>query len=201
MKIKALMMPEPITVTSRASVHEAIDLMKQNAIRHLPVVNVKNQLVGLLTLADLKQALLPSMLGELTLADMMIKNPISVAPDDDIELAAKLIYKHKISGLPVLIGRKLCGIITESDILRAFIDMMGLLASSVRVDIKTDAKPGALKKAIQIIEEQGGEIINVAMTAQMTTDRRYSFRLCPCNVEAITSALEKKGFDIQGLFT
>ncbi|MEJ2038139.1 MAG: CBS domain-containing protein [Desulfosarcinaceae bacterium] len=201
MKIEDLMMPDPITVTSRAGIHEAIDLMKQNAIRHLPVVNSKNQLVGLLTLADLKQALLPSMLGDLTLADMMIKNPITVSPDDDIEFAARLIYKHKISGLPVLRNRILRGIITESDILRAFIDMMGLLASSVRIDISTDAKPGGLKKAIQIIEEHGGEIINVAMTAQMTTDRNYSFRLCPCDVETIVNALKNKGFAIQGLLT
>lgn len=201
MKIKALMVPDPITVTSRANVHQAIDVMKQNAIRHLPVVNAKNQLMGLLTLADLKQALLPSMLGDLTLADMMIKNPITVSPDDDIELAARLIYKHKISGLPVLAGRRLCGIITETDILRAFIDMMGLLTSSVRIDIKTNNEPGGLKKAIQVIEEHGGEIINVAMTTQMATDRHYSFRLCPCNVQAITSALKKKGFAIQDMLT
>lgn len=201
MKIKTLMMPDPITVTSRASVQDAINLMKQNAIRHLPVVDSRKHLIGLLTLADLKQALLPSMLGDLTLADMMIKNPVCVSPDDDIEFAARQIYKHKISGLPVLSGRKLCGIITESDILRAFIDMMGLLSGSVRIDVYTDAKPGALKQAIQIIEEQGGEIINVAMTAHLTTDRTYSFRLCPCDIDAITNALEQKGFSIQDILT
>jgi acetoin utilization protein AcuB len=201
MKIKNLMVPNPITVTSRASVQEAIHLMKQNAIRHLPVVNSKKELVGLLTLSDLKQALLPSMLGDMTLSDMMITNPITVSPEDDIEYAARLIYKHKISGLPVVRGRKLSGIITESDILRAFIDMMGLLGSSVRIDIKTDAKPGGLNEAIQIIEENGGEIINVAMTTQMTTDRVYSFRLCPCNVKPIANSLKRKGFYIQSLLT
>jgi acetoin utilization protein AcuB len=113
MKIKSLMVANPITVTPKHSVQQAIELMKLNSIRHLPVVDAKKQLKGLLTLADLKQALLPSMLGDLCLADMMIKNPITVSPDDDVEIAAQVIYKHKIGGLPVVKGQRLVGIITE----------------------------------------------------------------------------------------
>jgi acetoin utilization protein AcuB len=197
LKIKSLMMPSPIAVTAQTSIEQAIELMKINSIRHLPVVDSQNQLQGLLTLADLKQALIPSMLGDLTLTDMMIKKPLTVGPDDDIEIAAQLIYKHKISGLPVTSKGLLVGILTESDILRAFIDMMGILSSSARIDIVTSDDPGDLNRAIQIIHDQGGDIINVGMTAQKTTNRMYYFRLAPCDTNPIQKALENSGFVVE----
>ncbi len=201
MKIRSLMVPNPITVAVQTTVQQAIELMKINSIRHLPVVDGHNQLQGLLTLADLKQALIPSMLGDLTLADMMIKKPLTVGPDDDIEIAAQLIYKHKISGLPVTCNGKLVGILTESDILRAFIDMMGILASSARIDITTGDDPGDLNRAIKIIHDQGGDIINVGMTAQETTNRTYYFRLTPCDTHPIQKALEGEGFVVQAVMS
>ncbi len=194
-----MMVPNPITVTTKQSVEEALELMKVNSIRHLPVVDAKSRLKGLLTLADLKRALLPSMLGDLTLADMMITNPITVSPDDDVEIAAQIIYRHKISGLPVIKGQRLVGIITESDLLRAFIDMMGILASSARIDVVTSDEPGSLNRAIQIIHDQGGDIINVGMTAQRTTKRTYFFRLVPCDMLPIKEALESGGFNVQAV--
>lgn len=201
MKIKSLMVPNPITVSVQTKVQQAIELMKVNSIRHLPVVDGHSQLHGLLTLADLKQALIPSMLGDLTLADMMIKNPLTVDPDDDIEIAAQLIYKHKISGLPVTKKGRLVGIITESDILRAFIDMMGILSSSARIDITTGDDPWDLNRAIKIIHDQGGDIINVGMTAQESTNRTYYFRLTPCDTHPIQEALEGEGFVVQALIS
>lgn len=193
------MVPNPITVTVQTTVQQAIELMKINSIRHLPVADVHHKLQGLLTLADLKQALIPSMLGDLTLADMMIKNPLTVGPDDDIEIAAQLIYKHKISGLPVTHNGKLVGILTESDILRAFIDMMGILSSSARIDIITSDDPGELNRAIKIINDQGGDIINVGMTAQESANRAYYFRLLPCDTLPIQKALEGHGFVVQAV--
>jgi acetoin utilization protein AcuB len=193
------MMPSPITVSAQTSIEQAIELMKLNSIRHLPVVDSQNKLLGLLTLADLKQALIPSMLGDLTLTDMMIKMPHTVGPDDDIEIAAQLIYKHKISGLPVISNGLLVGILTESDILRAFIDMMGILSSSARIDIVTSDDPGDLNRAIQIIHDQGGDIINVGMTAQKTANRMYYFRLAPCDTHPIQKALEKGGFVVEAV--
>ena len=93
--------------------------MKVNSIRHLPVVSKERKLKGFVTLADLKQGLIPSMVGDISLQDLMVKNPIVVDPDDDIEIAAQLIYKHKIGGMPVIKNDKVVGILTESDILRA----------------------------------------------------------------------------------
>jgi len=196
MKINALMIPDPITITEKASVSDAIELMKVNSIRHLPVVSQKKIMKGFLTLADLKQGLIPSMLGDLTLTDLMIKKPITVDPDNDIEIAAQLIYKHKIGGIPVVKKNKLVGIITESDILRAFIDMMGILTASSRIDVVVKDEPGLFKKALQIINDNGGDIINVGMAAQQTSKRIYYFRLSACKTDIIKKALENSGFEV-----
>lgn len=196
MKIHSLMIPDPISITETASISETIELMKINSIRHLPVVTKGNKLKGFVTLADLKQGLIPSMLGDVSLADLIIRNPITVDPDDDIETAAQIIYKHKIGGMPVVKGDKVVGIITETDILRAFIDMMGFLTGSSRIDFVIGDKPGSFQKALQIINDHGGEIISVGMTAQKASERVYYFRLFPCDTGIIKIALEKDGFEV-----
>jgi len=196
MKIHALMVSNPITISAHASISEAIELMKINSIRHLPVVSEENLLEGFLTLADLKQGLIPSMLGDLNLRDLMITEPITVRPDDDVELAAQLIYKHKIGGMPVVDNGRLVGIITATDILRTFIDMMGILTSTSRIDVVVGDKPGGLKKALQIINDKGADIINVGMTANQTGQRAYYFRLAACKTANIKKALEKQGYEV-----
>ena len=196
MKLHSLMIPDPITITANASISEAIELMKVNSIRHLPVVSEGRQLEGFLTLADLKQGLIPSMLGDLTLKDLMIKEPITVSPDDDIEFAAQLIYKNKIGGMPVVKGNELVRIITATDILRTFIDMMGILSSTSRIDVVIDDQSGGLKKALQIINDKGGDIINVGMTSQQTGKRIYYFRLAACKTAAIKKALQNQGYEV-----
>lgn len=196
MKINSLMIPDPITITETTSIREAIELMKINSIRHLPVVSKGSKLKGFITLADLKQGLLPSMLGDLSLKDLIIKDPIVVGPDDDIEKAAQLIYKHKIGGMPVVKNKKLVGIITATDILRTFIDMMGLLSASSRIDLVVGEEPGSFKKVLQIINDNGGDIVNVGMTAQEPIKRVYYFRLLPCSTAPIKKALEKDGYQV-----
>ena len=197
MRIKDLMIPDPITVSVTSTISDALECMKVNSIRHLPVVSGGNTLKGFVTLADLKQSLIPSMVGDLKLYDIMIKNPITVTPTDDIEWAAQLIYKKKISGLPVVKDQILVGIITETDILRAFINMMGILSSSSRIDAVVGSQPGAFKKAVQIINDSGGDIINVGMTAQEDSKKTYYFRLSSCDTKPIKSALEKAGITVQ----
>ena len=190
------MVSDPITISAHASISEAIELMKINSIRHLPVVSEENLLKGFLTLADLKQGLIPSMLGDLNLQDLMIKEPIMVRPDDDVEIAAQLIYKHKIGGMPVVDNGQLVGIITATDILRTFIDMMGILTSTSRIDVAVGNQPGGLKKALQIVNDKGADIINVGMTADQTDQRVYYFRLAACKTANIKKALEKQGYEV-----
>ena len=198
MKIKSLMISDPITITEKASIAEAIEMMKVNSIRHLPVVGKNMTLKGFVTLADLKQGLIPSMIGEVSLDDLMIKKPITVGPDEDVEIAAQKIYKNKIGGMPVVKGNKLVGIITVTDILGTFINMMGILTASSRLDVVVGKEPSSIKKALQIIHDKGGDIISVGMTAnQKGSKRTYYFRLFPCRTTGIRKALEKEGFKVE----
>ena len=190
------MIVNPVTVTENTSIQNAIELMKEKGFRHLPVVSKEMKLKGFITLSDLKQGLIPAMVGDLTLSDLMIIDPITVAPDDDLETAARLIYEHKISGMPVVVNDKLVGIITESDILRAFIDMMGILTGGSRLDVAVGDQPEAFNQVVEIIREQGGEIVNIGMTAQQSSRRVYTFRLSTQKTTAIEKSLVKAGFQV-----
>jgi acetoin utilization protein AcuB len=136
------------------------------------------------------------MLGDVSLSDLIVRNPITVTPDDDVESAARLIYKHKIGGMPVVKKGVLVGIITETDILRAFIDMMGLLTASSRIDLVIGDEPGAFRNVLQIINDNGGDIINVGITGKEIRKRVYYFRLSACNTAVIKKALEKEGYKV-----
>ena len=196
MKIKSLMITSPVTVSENASIQKAIELMKEKGFRHLPVVSKGKKLKGLVTLSGLKQGLIPAMVGDLTLSDLMILDPITVAPDDDLETAARLIYEHKISGMPVVKNDKVVGIITESDIFRAFIDMMGILTGGSRLDVAVGDLPEAFNQAVEIIRSQGGKIVNIGMTARQSIQRVYTFRLSTLKTTAIEKALAKAGFQV-----
>jgi acetoin utilization protein AcuB len=196
MKINTLMVPDPITVTRDATISEAIELMKINSIRHLPVVSGENSLEGFITLGDLKQGLIPSMVADLSLSDLMIRDPITVSPNDDIEVAAQFIYKHKIGGMPVVSKGIVVGIITANDILRAFIDWMGILTATSRIDVVIGDSPKSFQKAMTIINDFGGDIISVVMTAKEEGKRSYYFRLLSCKTAVIKDALEEQGFEV-----
>jgi acetoin utilization protein AcuB len=196
MKVKSMMISDPITITKNASIEEAIQLMKDNSIRHLPVVSEQGELEGFVTLADLKLGLIPSLFGDVTLKDLIIEEPVTVNPEDSIETAAKLIYTHKISGMPVVKNKKLLGIITETDMLRTFIDMMGILTESSRIEVVIGEEPEAFKKVLQMIQDHGGDIINVGLSGQALSKRIYYFRLFPCQTEIIKQSLEDAGFEV-----
>jgi acetoin utilization protein AcuB len=98
--------------------------------------------------------------------------------------------------MPVIRAGRLVGIITESDILRTFIDMMGILTGSSRIDVVMKNEPGALKEALQIINDGGGDIINVGITAHQTGNRIYYFRLAACKTDTIKKSLEANGFTV-----
>jgi acetoin utilization protein AcuB len=163
MQIKTLMIKDPITILESASVKDALDLMTSHSIRHLPVTDHKKELIGFVTLTDLKQAFIPSMVSDMSLKDIMIKNPIVLYPDADIETAAKIIHQHKIGGIPVVENKKLVGIITVTDMLEAFISMMGLLTNSSRIDVVLGDSPKAFNDVSRIIQDNAGEIISVGM--------------------------------------
>ena len=197
MRVRSLMIKEPITISDRTSVQEAIHLMQANSIRHLPVVDRSKKLLGWVSLADMKQGLLPAMVTGLLVADLMIKNPITIHPDADVEVAARIIYKKKIGGIPVVDDdNKVVGVITVTDILNAFINIMGILTDGTRLDVNVGKEPDGFENVSRIIHEQAGEVISMGIAAHRTDKRIHYFRLKQCPVEPIVKALQDNGYEV-----
>ena len=196
MRVQSLMIKNPITISDRSSVQEAIHLMHAHAIRHLPVVNRLKKLKGFVTLTDMKQGLLPAMVTGVSLADLMIKDPI-IHPDADIEEAAQIIYQRKIGGMPVVDdNNKVVGIITVTDLLGAFIKIMGLLTNGTRLDVNVGDDPRGFEKVSRVIHDHGGEVVSVGIAAHRTDKKIYYFRLKKCPVQPVVKALQDKGYEV-----
>jgi len=127
--VKDWMTPNPVCATPDTTLPEALKIMQEHAIRRLPVVDDKGKLVGIVSRGDLRGAQ-PSpatslsiyeinyLLGQLTLDRLMTRQVLTVTPATTIGEAARLMLKHKISGLPVIVNGQVIGILTESDIFR-----------------------------------------------------------------------------------
>ena len=135
------MTPNPITATPRTTLPEANRIMKERRVRRLPVVE-DGRVVGMLTSGDLREAA-PSMatslsvfelnylLEKVTVDKIMKRHVITVAPKTSIRGAASIMLHKKISGLPVVDGDRLVGIITESDVFRMLVrDLNGMAEDS-----------------------------------------------------------------------
>jgi len=201
MSVERYMTKELITIPEDASIQTAILVMKEHSIRHLPVV--KNGIfVGLVTQSDLRGVVIPSLYGEISIKDVMIANPIIVHPDDSIEIAASLIYQHKIGSLPVVKDNTLVGIITINDILAAFIEMMGVLKQSTRLDLVLRDSPESFEEVSRIIKENGGQVISVGMLERDDEATVYSFRLQKGkNLDSVVRHLEQAGHRVVSIFT
>lgn len=194
MKVKNWIKREPVTIHRTALLQDALELMKKHAIRHLPVME-DDQLVGFITESDLRQFYFPSMVEEIPVHQVMVLNPITINANASIEMAAKLIHDYKIGGLPVLDKKKLIGVITASDLLSAFIDVMGLLKTSARIDVLVDKKEG-VDEVTRIIKEHNCEIISVATESHSSRQKVYYFRLERTDLEPVVKALEEAGFKV-----
>jgi acetoin utilization protein AcuB len=131
--VRDWMTSKPITVTSSTPLRNAYWLMIENHVRRLPVLD-REQLVGIVTLEDLRRAEPPTdigldlvritdMLSRMTVHQVMSRHPRTIASDAALIDAARLMLEHEISALPVMEDGQLVGIITESDIFRAFVKM------------------------------------------------------------------------------
>ena len=196
MLVARRMSRNPVAVSPKASIQEAMELMKKHSIRHLPVVNREERLVGWVTDTDLRGALIASMIEDLTVGDVMIADPVTVSSTDVLERAALLITEHKIGGMPVLEDGKLVGVITVVDILQAFIDIMGVLGASSRLDVQLSDSRDAFQEVSRIIREHNGEIISVGILRQDSPERIYSFRIEKCDTEPLRQALEEQGHKV-----
>ena len=194
MKVKNWMKVDPVTTKRTTLIQEAAELMKEHSIRHLPVVD-DDQLVGFVTQTDLRQYFFPSMVEDIPVHDVMVVNPITVDVSSSIDQAARLIHDYKIGGLPVMDKKKLVGVITSSDIVSGFIEVMGLLQASTRLDVIVD-KNGGVDDVTRIIKDNNLEIFSIATESQPSRRKVHYFRLGKGDMAPVVEALEKSGHKV-----
>lgn len=165
------MTTNPITVKSDTTHSAALDLMRKNNIRHLPVVD-DGKLVGIVVENDLLSSRpspattlsiyeIYTLLDKLKVSQIMSAPVYAVEENCPIEEAARIMTEKKITGLPVMRDNKLVGIITEVDIFRAFVDILGGEEKGLALTVKLDHKPGALASVAAAIAKAGGNILNL----------------------------------------
>ncbi len=170
------MTKDPIVVTREAGVDDALRLMRDRNIRRLPVVDKNGSLVGIVSDKDLYLASpspatsldifeLRYLLSRLTVEKIMSTPVITVTPKTPLEEAARIMADRKIGGLPVLEGEDLVGIITESDLFKIFVDLLGARRSGVRATMIVPDIAGELATLTSAITLAGGNFIALSTLA------------------------------------
>jgi acetoin utilization protein AcuB len=173
MLVRDWMTKEPLIVWPQTSVEEAIRIMRQNRVRHLPVVKKDGEtVVGIVTQTDLLQAS-PSpatslsvweinfLLAKMEVRDAMTEQVIVVEEECPLEEAALVMAEHKIGCLPVVHGRRLVGIVTETDLFNLFTEQLGARSTGVRLTLRIRDVKGELARLTGRIAELGGNIIRL----------------------------------------
>lgn len=192
MKVADRMTAAPLTIAPDVTVDEALRMMRTNDVRHLPVIK-ESLLVGLVTDTELRTAWFPSLLESLFVRDVMAKEPITIRSDETVYQAARLLHHNKITGLPVVEDGYLVGIITQADILGLFLEVMGLLDETRRLDVVLAGFSGDLQHVHATIAENGGQIVSVSQLPSEPDRRIFSFRLRMGDIKKISSSLTTAG--------
>jgi acetoin utilization protein AcuB len=169
MLVRDCMTANPIKVHPESDPLAALGLCKSARIRRLPVVNAADQVVGLVTRNMLEQFLArapsPGVVKRQHSIEQVMASPaLTVSPDYPLEEAARLMVVHKIGSLPVVDEGQLIGIITETDIFKQFVVILGGQAKAIRLTVDVLDTPGALAKVVNVIAALHGNICAVVLT-------------------------------------
>ncbi|UCG14277.1 MAG: CBS domain-containing protein [Deltaproteobacteria bacterium] len=172
MLVKYWMAADLISVDEDISLIKASRLMKENRIKHLPVLK-RGRLVGIVSDRDLKEAQpsnastldvheLHYLLDQVKMKDIMSADPYTTSGEEIVERAASVMLEHDISALPVVDQKgDLEGIITKGDLFRAMIAISGIAQAQLQVGLEVKDQPGSIKEATDLIRIHGGRIVSI----------------------------------------
>ncbi len=178
MLVKERMRRDPVTVKKDDSFRYALKLIRKEGIRHLPVLDGR-KLVGIVTDRDLRQAApspattlqvheLNYLLEQLTVEAIMTKQVITVAPEAGLLEAARLLLGHRIGCLPVVEQEELVGIITQSDLLRALVDLQERAESVPSVELVVEERPGAIEAVTAAAPDASATVLSGSLIREGT---------------------------------
>jgi acetoin utilization protein AcuB len=169
MLVKDRMSKPPITIRENVGVEDALQLMHNEDIRRLPVVDKQGKMVGIVSELDLLKVSpspatslsvyeIPYLLAKIKMSDVMTKDVISVTENTPLEEAARVMADNKIGGLPVTQDGKVVGVITETDLFKTFLEMLGGREEGVRISMFVPDEEGMLAKITGKISDMGVNI-------------------------------------------
>jgi acetoin utilization protein AcuB len=197
---------EVVTVGPETTAAEALALCREKGIRHLPVLE-GGWLVGMISDRDLRSAT-PALgdpdraeaLERIWVADEMVKEVATVRPEDPIEEAAIEMYERKIGCLPVVDDDDLVGIVTSSDVMRAFVRLVGAHAPGSRVEVALSRRPGAFAGVAGILQSAGVNIVSVLASSKgedEAGERVAVFRIDTIDPRRVVEGLEAAGYAVR----
>jgi len=180
MLVKEQMTVDPVTVTLGTSVPDALGLMHERKVRRLPVVDEHGKLVGIASEKDLLYASaspatslnvweLNALLSRLVVDKFMAKKVVTVTEDTPLEEAARIMADKKIGGLPVMRDGVLVGIITETDVFRTLLELLGGRRKGVRVTVTVAGGKGTFAKVVNAVAAAGGDIVGLGCSEIKTS--------------------------------
>jgi acetoin utilization protein AcuB len=180
--VREQMTAAPVIIAPDSTVPDALGLMRSKKVRRLPVLDAKGKLVGIVSDKDLLYAS-PSpstslsvweinyLLSKLKVEKIMTKKVVTISEDTPIEEAARIMADNKIGGLPVMKGDKMVGIITETDIFRSLLELLGGRRKGVRLSAAVSGAKGTYAKFAGAIAAAGGDIVGLGNHESTTPGR------------------------------
>jgi acetoin utilization protein AcuB len=210
MKIKHWMTSNPLVVKPHTLVIDAAKLMRENQIRRLPVVD-RGKVVGMITHRNILEASpsaattlsvheLNYLLANLKVEDVMQKDPICVSPEDTVMDVVKLGHEKKIGAFPVVQDGRLVGIVTETEIYRSFVQILGYGQGDhiiVLENVHLDERVGAMSRISGTVEQLGVPILALfSLPQRRQPGSRLYLRVHSDKPQAVKDALVQAGYKL-----
>jgi len=206
MIISRVMTKNPVFIHPDITINEARSLMEKKKIGHLPVLSKDNELVGIMTKEDLNRASptvatsldvfeISYLLSKIKVKDVMEKKVRTVEENEVVEEAARIMADNSIGCLPVMRGKLLVGIITDTDIFNVFINAFGARRPGLRITLSIDEKPGQLARLSQAITDKNGNVASFVTSDWEDNSSRCLATLKVAGISREDMEAILKGFD------
>ncbi|MFH1581891.1 MAG: CBS domain-containing protein [Pseudomonadota bacterium] len=210
MFVSKSMTKKVITINKDADIFEAKDKMAEHRIRHLPVVTRDYHLIGIVSDRDIRSAMpskplndcnskkIKDKIANLRIKDIMTIDPVAISPLHTIQDALVLIQKTRVGAFPVVDEKgKLRGIISVRDLLRAFINVLGMEDPGTLMCIIVEEKLGQMKKIIDVITEERISFGSIMVARYWDEEKRAVFPyLLTQNITPLKKKFKKMGYEV-----
>lgn len=182
----------PITIPGSSTVKQALEIIESRKLRHLPVVDDKDTLVGIVSEKDLLRAS-----RDETVEEIMTPEVVTATEYTALEDAARIMIDHRISSLPVMRNGKLVGIVTETDLFNVFLELLGGREEGVRLTMLIPEEKGMLASVTSEIAIMGGNILALGtFLGEDPTNRMVTVKVASVPREKLVAIMEALGMEI-----